>query len=134
VLAGGAAGASACSAAPSTSPAYLGDVAAGNASALTVPSLNVVQSMPVCIGRDSGGIYAMTLTCTHAGCDIGKGTVGPSGLACPCHASQFDANGKVTHNPATIPLEHFAVSFDSAGNITIHTGQTVSPDTRYTPP
>jgi Rieske Fe-S protein len=90
VLAGGAVGASACSSAP-VSPADLGDLAAGNVSALTVPSLTVLQPMPVRIGRDAGGIYAMTLTCTHAGCDIGMGTVNPSGLQCPCHGSQYDA-------------------------------------------
>ena len=85
----------------------------------------------MCIGRDSGGVYAMTLTCTHAGCDIGQtGSVGPQGLFCGCHGSEFDANGSVVRGPASRPLDHFAVTADSAGNLTIHGGQTVSAGTR----
>ncbi|HEX8791119.1 MAG TPA: Rieske (2Fe-2S) protein [Polyangiaceae bacterium] len=128
VLAGvgvGAAGV-ACGSAQGVQPVTVGDVPAGNVSSLPVGSLNVVNGQPVCIGRDSGGVYAMTLTCTHAGCDIGtQGDVSPSGLLCGCHGSRFDANGNVVSGPAPSPLEHFAVSADQAGNLTIHGGQVV---------
>lgn len=128
VLAGvtmGAAGV-ACGAAPGVQPASVGDVSAGNVSSLPVGSLHVVSGQPVCVGRDSGGVYAMTLTCTHAGCDIGAtGDVSASGLVCGCHGSRFDANGNVVSGPATSPLEHFAVTVDQAGELTIHGGQVV---------
>jgi Rieske Fe-S protein len=102
----------------------VGDVPAGTVAELPVGSLNVVGTEPVCIGRDAGGVYAMTLTCTHAGCDIGQhGTVSPRGLFCGCHGSQFDANGNVVQGPATQPLDHFAVTVDASGNLTIHGGQ-----------
>ena len=103
-----------------------------NASALANPSLEPVGSMPVCIGRDSRGIYAMTLTCTHMGCNIGSGRVSPSGLTCPCHGSMFDANGNVVAGPAPAPLQHFAVSADASDVLTIHTAQNVTADTRLT--
>lgn len=126
VVAGHAVAIGACSSA-AVSPAAVGDVAAGNVSALPVGSLRAIGTEPVCIGRDSGGVYAMTLTCTHAGCNIGQtGTVSPEGLACDCHGSEFDANGAVVRGPATQPLDHFAVTVDSSGNLTIHGGQTVT--------
>jgi len=109
------------------SPQSLGDVAAGNESDLSVGSLQAVGGNPVAIGRDSGGIYAMTLTCTHAGCET---QVEGQEIVCPCHGSTYDANGKVTGGPAPSPLDHFAVTADGSGNLTIHTGTVVSASTR----
>jgi cytochrome b6-f complex iron-sulfur subunit len=128
----GAAAAGGCSSAP-VAPAQVGEVQAGSVSELLVGSLVVVGSQPVCIGRDAGGVYAMTLTCTHAGCDIGqRGTVSPQGLSCGCHGSEFDANGNVIHGPATQPLDHFAVTVDAGGNLTIHGDQIVGESERLT--
>jgi len=120
----------ACSAA-TIPPAQVGDVPAGNVDQLPVGSLVVVGTEAVCIGRDAGGIYAMTLTCTHAGCDIGEtGTVSPEGLLCGCHESEFDPNGNVVRGPATKPLDHFDVSADASGNLTIHGGEIVTASQR----
>jgi cytochrome b6-f complex iron-sulfur subunit len=131
-VAGAAAAASGCSS-PGASPAPVGEVQAGTVSELAVGSLVVVGSEPVCIGRDTAGVYAMTLTCTHAGCDIGQqGTVSPQRLFCGCHGSEFDANGNVIRGPATQPLDHFAVSVDASGNLTIHGDQVVAASQRLT--
>jgi nitrite reductase/ring-hydroxylating ferredoxin subunit len=133
-LAGSAVAAGGCSAA-AVSPAQVGDVPAGTIAGLGPGSLRAVDGLPVCIGRDDGGVYAMTLTCTHGGCDIGQqGTVSPRGLTCDCHGSQFDANGGVVHGPATQPLDHFAVTADAAGNLVIHGAQIVAADERLTVP
>jgi hypothetical protein len=51
-------------------------------------------------------------------------------LRCPGQRSQFEANGIVTPRPAPSPLEHFAVSIDTGGNIIIHTGQAVPASAR----
>jgi Rieske Fe-S protein len=109
----------------------VGDVSAGNVADLPIGSLRVVGSEPVCIARDAGGVYAMTLTCTHAGCDMGEeGTVSPEGLVCGCHGSEFDANGNVVRGPAVLPLDHFAVTTDVSGNLTIHGAEIVSASER----
>lgn len=109
-------------------PAKVGTVAAGNVSALPVGSLRAVAGVPVCIGHDTQGVYAMTLTCTHAGCEIAS--VAASGLTCQCHGSGFDANGAVTNGPATEPLQHFAVSIDAQGLLLIHGDMNVDANTR----
>lgn len=112
-------------------PANVGDMPAGNVGDLPVGSLHALGSSPVCIGRDSNGVYAMTLTCTHMGCNMAvRGNVSPSGIYCACHGSRFSANGKVLSGPANASLQHFAVSADSAGNLTIHGNTDVSSSTR----
>lgn len=113
------------------SPAPVGDVPAGNVSALAVGALQPIDGQPVCIGRDARGVYAMTLTCTHAGCDIAAtGSVDASGLQCGCHGARFDTDGNVLRGPAPAPLDHFAVTMDMQGNLMIHGGEIVSQDQR----
>lgn len=113
------------------SPASVGDVSAGNVADLPVGSLHALGASPVCIGRDKNGVYAMTLTCTHMGCNMAtRGNVSSAGIYCACHGSRFDANGNVQNGPANSPLQHFAVSADSLGNLTIHGGTDVSSSTR----
>jgi Rieske Fe-S protein len=128
-LAAGVAGAVACSS--GVSPADIGDVNAGNVSALPVGTLRAVGSQPVCVGRDAAGVYAMTLTCTHQGCNMAvDGSVSARGVSCACHGSTFDPNGSVVHGPAPSALDHFAVSVDGSGLLTIHGGQQVDASTR----
>ena len=52
--------------------------------------------------KSSNEILAISLVCTHLGC-----TVRPESnkLACPCHGSLFDANGKVERGPADRDLD-----------------------------
>ena len=121
----------ACSGASSAAPASVGDVSAGNVKDIPVGTLRSISGIPVAIGRDSAGLYAMTLTCTHQGVDMGSdGSVTPSGITCYRHGSQFDANGAVVQGPASAPLVHFAVETDSSGNVTIHGDTQVSAQTR----
>lgn len=121
----------ACSSGPSDPEAF-GDVSAGNVSALPVGTLQAIPGAPAYIGRDAGGLYAMTSTCTHEGCDmIRQGSAdGVNGVFCACHGSRFDVNGAVRSGPADSPLTHFAVDLDATGNITVHGGKTVSAETR----
>ena len=116
----------ACSGA-SGAAASFGMVSAGNVSSTSVGSLTVVPNAPAILARDAGGLYAMTITCTHEGCDVA-----PSGntLYCPCHGSKFDNNGAVLQGPANSPLVHFAVTVDASGGITVDGTKQVSASTR----
>jgi Rieske Fe-S protein len=116
----------ACSGNSGTAASF-GAVPAGNVSNTSVGALSVVPNAPAILGRDASGLYAMTITCPHQGCDVE-----PSGkdLVCPCHGSQFDSNGAVLQGPANAPLVHFAVTVDASGNITIDGTKQVPSNTR----
>jgi Rieske Fe-S protein len=111
-----------------------GDLAAGNASGIAVGTLNAIPGKTVAIGRDSTGLYAITLVCTHQGCTAAPaGATGARQVNCPCHGSQFDSNGAVIRGPAASPLVHFAVTVDAAGNVVVHTSTQVAATVRVMP-
>jgi Rieske Fe-S protein len=108
-----------------------GDVLAGNVSNLAVGAIVVVPGQTVAMARDAGGVYALTLICTHQGCPVAPFVLtSSSGLICPCHGSRYDRNGAVVRGPANLPLVHFAVEIDAAGDIVVHTARQVAATTR----
>lgn len=56
--------------------------------------------------------------CTHLGCVPLKGGEG-GGWRCPCHGSQFDGSGRVTHGPAgtNLPVPPYAFLDDKTVRI-----------------
>jgi cytochrome b6-f complex iron-sulfur subunit len=48
-------------------------------------------------------LIAVNPKCTHQGCDV-KWVAGDKKYTCPCHSSNFDADGTVLNGPATKPL------------------------------
>lgn len=117
------------------SPATFGDVSAGNVKDLPEGVLRVVSGAPAIIGRDANGLYAMTITCTHQGCDVEPNGSGASAaVACPCHGSRFDRYGNVTRGPAGSPLVHFQVTVTASGDVTVHGGAQVGSDVRTAVP
>ena len=65
----------------------------------------------VAVFRDQEGVYAVSLICTHLGCIVKPGQ---SGFECPCHGSQFAADGSVLRGPAPKALPWLAVSVRAA--------------------
>jgi cytochrome b6-f complex iron-sulfur subunit len=62
------------------------------------------------VGRDAGGLYAMSSLCTHSACDLKtEGVISASEILCKCHQSKFDKNGAVLRGPASSPLVHYKV-------------------------
>jgi Rieske Fe-S protein len=107
----------ACSGGSSGAAASFGKVPAGNVSETREGVISVVPNAPAVLARDADGLYAMTITCPHQGCDVT-----PSGttLFCPCHGSRFDSNGAVLNGPAGSPLVHFAVTLDAQQDVLGH--------------
>jgi cytochrome b6-f complex iron-sulfur subunit len=133
VVLAGAAATTACGS-DNGSALQFGDVNAGKVADVPQGSLQLVSGEPVALGRDSGGLYALTTTCTHQGCEVAPSGSGVTAvLNCPCHGSQFDRNGGVLRGPASAPLVHFAVTVDDTGNITIHGATRVDASTRTAP-
>jgi len=60
----------------------------------------------VALLRDDKGVYALSLICTHLGCTV---TVTEDAMACPCHGSRFDRQGRVLKGPADRSLERLKV-------------------------
>ncbi len=115
----------------SSAPAVFGDVSGGNVSSTSVGTLKALETAPAILGRDENGLYAMTSTCTHEGCDmIHDGSVSNTGVTCNCHGSRFDVDGNAVAGPANGTLQHFGVTVDAAGEITVHGGMDVDSTTR----
>ncbi|HET6148940.1 MAG TPA: Rieske (2Fe-2S) protein [Polyangia bacterium] len=114
-----------------TSSTPTGPVAAGNLADVQVGSLNLVAGENVILGRDDGGLFAMSRVCTHQGQLVSVVSVaGVPALHCYAHGSEFSMNGSVTHGPAGRALEHFRVELGADGSITIQGGQQVTSDWR----
>jgi Rieske Fe-S protein len=62
------------------------------------------------VTRTSADAFAaVTAVCTHFGCTISG--YDNRTYVCPCHGSQFSANGAVIKGPASQPLRRFATEF-----------------------
>jgi len=108
-----------------------GTYSGGNVSSYAVGSLTALQTAPLAVGRDEQGVYAMSLICTHSGCEMNsQGSVSEQGIACFCHGSQFDANGNVLRGPASSPLQHYQVTIDASGAVSIDADVSVDESTR----
>jgi nitrite reductase/ring-hydroxylating ferredoxin subunit len=80
------------------------------------------------VGRDSGGFYALSSTCTHNNsCQLRTPT--STGISCPCHGAQFTVNGAVTKGPAAVALKNYKVSVCN-GNVYVDQTKTVTSGTR----
>jgi Rieske Fe-S protein len=82
----------------------------GSSTALAVGAFRsvTVGTRRLIVGRDAGGLYAFSATCTHQGCTLPTPVRGT--ITCPCHGAQFDANGAVTRGPARTSLAHYSVT------------------------
>ncbi len=108
-----------------------GPVPAGNVSAVPVGYLQFVPGQPVVLGRDAGGLYAMTSICPHQDCDMTTdGSISSEGVYCSCHGSRFDTEGVVIQGPANSPLVHYQVDLASDGSITVQAGRIVGAGAR----
>jgi cytochrome b6-f complex iron-sulfur subunit len=65
-----------------------------------------LQTKDVAVLKDPANpkqLLAVNPKCTHQGCDV-KWVAGEKKYECPCHDSDFAADGKVLKGPATKPL------------------------------
>jgi Rieske Fe-S protein len=132
-LGGGAlcAGVLGCGSGASAPVALQPEIPAGNAASVAVGTLRPIPGAPVAVGRDSGGIFALSLICTHAGCDMSQnGSVSFGRIDCGCHGSIFDGQGNVQRGPANQPLPHLLVTAEASGALTVHGDSVTSPSTR----
>lgn len=73
---------------------------------------------PALLIHSQQGFSAFSLVCTHLGCTVEKDE---QGFTCPCHGSRYDADGKVTHGPATQSMRSLRVEVTDEGNLKLFT-------------
>lgn len=92
-------------------------VVAGSPADFPVGELTPLADGPVFIGRDEGGLFALSAVCTHLGCTVARSG---EGLACPCHGSRFAADGINLAGPAARPLPYLALQFNQDGLVEVN--------------
>lgn len=92
-------------------------------------SITLDKEQKVFIVRAKEGyFYAISAVCTHLGC-IANWKSEDDIIACPCHGSKFDKEGKVIDGPAPRPLQRFSMMLDEQGQLIVDKGLIVSEDT-----
>lgn len=90
----------------------------GPASDFPLGSRTLLSDPPAVLLHTESGFSALSLTCTHLGCTVEQTA---NGFTCPCHASRFDADGNITHRPASEPLRQLRVEVTTEGNLKLFT-------------
>jgi Rieske Fe-S protein len=93
-------------------------------------SLIYMAEARVYVGHDSDGLYALDAVCPHLGCLVQRNEE-EGGFICPCHDSLFDEAGQALSGPATRPLQHLHLWFDSEQNqLLVDRSEAVEPAVR----
>ncbi len=97
---------------PVTSSAWLANHSSGDRS--LVQGLKGDPTYLIVEGDNSIGSFGINAICTHLGCVVPWNS-GANKYICPCHGSQYDANGKVVRGPAplSLALAHIDVEEDN---------------------
>ena len=100
---------------------------AGNPDLYPVNSVTILQDQQVYIVRTAGGFYAVSAVCTHLGC-VTQWKPEANMIACPCHGSKFNPEGKKLEGPAPRPLPHYSISLTADGELLVDKLQTIKAD------
>ncbi|MFI5097562.1 MAG: ubiquinol-cytochrome c reductase iron-sulfur subunit [Candidatus Acidiferrales bacterium] len=100
---------------------------AGNPDLYPENSVTFLQDQLVYIVRTAAGFYAVSAVCTHLGC-ITQWKPEADMIACPCHGSKFEPNGKKIEGPAPRPLPHFSVTLTADGELLVDKLQVIKAD------
>lgn len=90
----------------------------GPASDYPLDSRTLLSDPPAVLLHTDSGFSALSLICTHLGCTVENAK---EGFTCPCHGSQYDKNGNVTHGPAQKHLRVLRVEVTQEGNLKLFT-------------
>jgi cytochrome b6-f complex iron-sulfur subunit len=100
---------------------------AGDPDLFPVNSVTFLQDQQVYIVRTPAGFYAVSAVCTHLGC-VTQWKPEANIIACPCHGSKFQADGKKIEGPAPRPLPHFLIMLTADGELTVDKLQMIKAD------
>jgi cytochrome b6-f complex iron-sulfur subunit len=78
---------------------------------------------------EEGAFRALSAVCTHLGCTVSRGT---AGFRCPCHGSEFDAEGRATAGPAPRALPWRPLTLTGARTLVVDLAAEVGPEASVT--
>jgi cytochrome b6-f complex iron-sulfur subunit len=90
-------------------------------------TLNKEQKVYIVRAKE-GYFYALSAVCTHLGC-ITNWKPDQGIVACPCHGSKFDKEGRKIEGPAPRPLQRFSISLDDRGSLVVDRSVIVGEET-----
>jgi cytochrome b6-f complex iron-sulfur subunit len=91
---------------------------AGNPDLYPVNSVTFLQDQLVYIVRTAAGFCAVSAVCTHLGC-ITQWKPDANMIACPCHGTKFQPDGKRLEGPAPRSLPHYAINLTADGELQV---------------
>ncbi len=100
---------------------------AGNPDLYPLDSVTFLQDQQVYIVRTDAGFYAVSAVCTHLGC-ITQWKPEANMIACPCHGSKFQPNGRKIEGPAPRPLPHYSINLTADGELQVDKLQIIKSD------
>jgi cytochrome b6-f complex iron-sulfur subunit len=80
-------------------------------------TLNKEQKVYIVRAKE-GYFFALSAVCTHLGC-ITNWKSEEGIIACPCHGSKFNNEGKKITGPAPRSLERFMITLDEQGQLVV---------------
>ncbi len=89
----------------------------GSADQYPIGSKTVIDKIPALLLHTEEGFSALSLTCTHLGCTVEEKE---GGFHCPCHGSNFKADGSVGNGPADQPLKVFQIDKTPEGKLILY--------------
>lgn len=95
-----------------------------------VDSVTLDPRYGIFVVRLQEGFYALSAVCTHLGClSVWKPETGT--IACPCHGSSFQRDGRVIAGPAPRPLPWLKMWITDDGSLMVDRSTIVPPQTEY---
>jgi cytochrome b6-f complex iron-sulfur subunit len=97
----------------------------GSVEDFPIGSITLNKEQKVFIVRAKEGYFcAISAVCTHLGC-ITNWKPGEGIIACPCHGSKFDGEGRFIEGPAPRSLPRFSMTMDDHGQLIVDKGLVV---------
>lgn len=84
-------------------------VAAGTLADFPAETTHYVPEARAWVHNNDGDLVALDAVCPHLGCLVQQKEPGREGFHCPCHGSEFGANGELERGPAERPLRHLEI-------------------------
>ncbi|OGU68256.1 MAG: hypothetical protein A3C56_06815 [Ignavibacteria bacterium RIFCSPHIGHO2_02_FULL_56_12] len=98
---------------------------AGNVEDFPTGSVTLNKEQKVFLVRaNEGYFYAVSAVCTHLGC-IANWKSEEGVIACPCHGSKFNKEGKFLEGPAPRSLPRFSITLDDRSQLHVDKGVVV---------